>query len=194
MTKKFNLVADMRTVGSHQQCLDYATQSCDRQTELCVQMAPQEMSVNGSVGKIVFSTATQSPNKAINDDEAARLVEAQAAKAGLSMTPASSPSAAALPCEFFFTASEAEKSASPTGRASRHGGAPLTVDSIYQGNDVGGIKHVHTLSPGLGVAGLFYISSVQQVVCLGDDNSILTLADDGDAWKVLLYPRHACGC
>lgn len=37
------------------------------------------------------------------------------------------------------------------------------------------------------MAGLFYIASVQQLVCLGNDNSLVTLAEEDDTWQVALY-------
>lgn len=144
------------------------------------------MSAVGVPGKLAFATASTSPNDAINIEEADRIAQTQAAAAALTLAPASGSSAASLPCQFFFATSapEEQKNTSSAGRTSRHGGAPLDVASIYQGNDVGGMRHIHTLTPGVSVAGLFYIASVQHVVCLGDDNSLVTLSEEGDTWQV----------
>lgn len=149
-------------------------------------MSPVEINGIGLPNNLVFAVATKSPNEAINRDEAERAAQTQAAAAALALTPASASAAGALPCQFFFTASSPDRPPSVPGstRASRHGGAPADVTSIYQANDAGGVRPIQTLSPGIGVSGLFYIASVQQVVCLGDDNSLVTLAEDGDTWQV----------
>lgn len=150
------------------------------------------MSATGVPGKYAFASVFTSPNERINEDEATRLAETEAAAAALTLGPARRSSVATLPCQFFLATSAPEEpqTASPPGRASRHGGAALDVASIYQGNDAGGMRHIHTLSPGISVAGLFYISYMQQVVCLGNDNSLVTLAEDGDAWQVTHAHLH----
>lgn len=147
-----------------------------------IQVPPAEMSATGVPRKCAFAGAFISPNERINEDEANRLAETEVAAAALTLSPAQGSSAGGLPCQFFLATSAPEKP--KTGRASQHGGAPLDVAMIYQANDAGGMRHIHTLSPGISVAGLFYISSVQHVVCLGNDNSLVTLAEEGDGWQV----------
>lgn len=149
-------------------------------TPRSLQAQPVHLKVPGVPAHLVFSIATPSPNPAVNTNSEA-LAEAPA---GSSRTPAAT--------RFFFSVAGQPTGAS-RGPQDTQGQGVIPTPALYQADDTGQCREIHTLALGT-VLGLFFVAAAQQVVCLGSDSALTTLAEDGEGsgtWKVLTTMRFS---